>query len=81
MKTLSLAACLLGLAAPLAAFAAPIEVYQYGRKLDVQHVIAIHEDAASACQVVNARMDYLDSHGQPHSLSYQKFSSACAEGG
>ncbi|KAF1057121.1 MAG: hypothetical protein GAK45_02552 [Pseudomonas citronellolis] len=89
MKTLSLAACLLALAAPLAAFAATdsvpagtaLEQYHYGQKLDVKKVLALHEDTGGDCQVVQARMDYLDSMGQPHSLAYQKFSSICNENG
>lgn len=81
MKKTFLAAGLLALIAPLASFASPAEPYHYGQTLDVNQVLSIHEDAAPSCAVVNARLDYLDSHGQPHSLSYQKFASACAEGG
>jgi len=81
MKKRFLTAGLLALIAPLASFAAPAEQYHYGQKLDVKQVLSIHEDASPSCGVVNARMDYLDSQGKPHSLAYQKFASACAEGG
>ncbi|MDF3933714.1 DUF2790 domain-containing protein [Pseudomonas citronellolis] len=84
MKTLTLAAALFAFAAPLASFAAsapePVQQYHYGQHLDVKKVLALHEDPGT-CQVVQARMDYLDSAGQPHSLAYQKFSSDCNEGG
>lgn len=81
MKKRFLTAGLLALIAPLASFAAPAEQYHYGQKLDVKQVLSIHEDASNSCGVVNARMDYLDSHGNPHSLAYQKFASDCADGG
>ncbi|WP_152220940.1 DUF2790 domain-containing protein [Pseudomonas sp. SCB32] len=82
-------ACLL---ATLAAFASlgaqaadapPVEQYHYGQKLDVKQVIAILEDSGSPfdCGIVNARMDYLDSHGQAHSLAYRKFATQCNDGG
>lgn len=66
-----------------AADTAPAEQYHYGQKLDVKRVVAIHEENASPfdCGIVNARMDYLDSHGQPHSLAYRKFATNCNEGG
>jgi len=90
MKALPLgSACLL---ATLAAFASlvaqaadtpPVEPYHYGQKLDVKRVIALHEDRGSPfdCGIVNARMDYLDSNGQPHRLAYRKFATNCSDGG
>jgi len=45
-------------------------------------VVAIHDDNASQCGIVTAQMDYLDSHGQPHSVKYQTYATgACHEGG
>lgn len=83
------AACLLAAIASFGSFAAqaaddvPVVQYQYGQKLDVSKVLAIHEDSATPfdCGVVNARMDYLDSNGQPHSLSYLKYATNCNDGG
>lgn len=90
MKTIQFAsACLFAALAAFASFGAqaadsqPAEAYHYGQKLDVKQVIAIQEEAASPfdCGIVNARMDYLDSHGQSHSLAYRKFATNCNEGG
>lgn len=90
MKAIQLAnACLFAAVAVFASFGAqaadsqPAEQYHYGQKLDVKRVLAIHEESASPfdCGIVNARMDYLDSNGQPHSLAYRKFATDCNEGG
>lgn len=90
MKAIQLAnACLFASLAAFASFGAqaadsqPVEQYHYGQKLDVKKVVAIQEEAASPfdCGIVNARMDYLDSQGQPHSLAYRKFATDCNEGG
>lgn len=90
MKALHLgSACLLAVIAAFASLGAqaadstPVEQYHYGQKLDVKQVIAIHEDSGSPfnCGIVDARMDYLDSHGQAHSLAYRKFATNCNEGG
>ena len=90
MKAIQLAnACLFASLAAFASFGAqaadtqPVEQYHYGQKLDVKKVVAIQEEAASPCDcgIVNARMDYLDSHGQPHRLAYRKFATDCNEGG
>ncbi|UCL88343.1 MULTISPECIES: DUF2790 domain-containing protein [Pseudomonas] len=90
MKAFHIAnACLFASLAAFASFGAqaadtqPVEQYHYGQKLDVKKVVAIQEEAASPfdCGIVNARMDYLDSHGQPHSLAYRKFATDCNEGG
>lgn len=90
MKSIQLAsACLFASLAAFASFGAqaadtqPAEPYHYGQKLDVKRVLAIHEESASPfdCGIVDARMDYLDSNGQPHSLAYRKFATDCNEGG
>lgn len=47
--------------------------YRYGDKLDVKKVLSVSDDQATACGVVNARMDYLDSHGQPRSVAYRSY--------
>ncbi|ERI49980.1 hypothetical protein N878_02055 [Pseudomonas sp. EGD-AK9] len=58
----------------------PVERYRYGAQLDVQKVLALHEEPSADCQVVSARMDYLDSMDQKRSLEYRKLSSSCSEG-
>jgi len=59
-----------------------VQNYHYGQHLDVQKVLAIHDNNAQSCGVVTAKMDYLDSKGQPHSLQYQTYATgACHEGG
>ncbi|MNE11770.1 hypothetical protein D3C80_1045410 [compost metagenome] len=61
----------------------PVQNYHYGQHLDVKKVLSIHENNnGEACGVVTAKMDYLDSKGQPHSLQYQTYATgACHEGG
>jgi hypothetical protein len=63
-----------------AAESLPLERYHYGMQLDVQKVLALHEESFQWCQVVDARMDYLDSRGQKRSLAYRKHASSCSEG-
>ncbi|WP_271412153.1 DUF2790 domain-containing protein [Pseudomonas sp. Q1-7] len=85
MKFMSLgAACLLAAtfnvvsAVAHAAESAPPERYHYGMHLDVKKVIAVHEEPSVLCQVVDARMDYLDSSGQLRSLEYRKHADVCS---
>ena len=54
------------------------EPYRYGMHLDVKKVVGIHEEPSVLCQVVDARMDYLDSKGHLHSLAYRKHADACS---
>ena len=83
MKILSLSACLLAATFSFASLAAQAaenvtpEPYRYGMHLDISKVVSVHEDLSAVCQVVNARMDYLDSSGQPHSLAYRKLADVC----
>lgn len=63
-----------------AAESIPVERYRYDMQLDVQKVLSTHEESSSRCQVVDARMDYLDSQGQKRSLAYRRLSSSCSEG-
>lgn len=61
----------------------PAERYHYGMQLDVQKVLAMSEAEPHAssqpCEVVAARMDYLDSAGKARSVTYLKHSSACQD--
>jgi hypothetical protein len=80
------AACALAAVLTLSSFALqaaeaiPAERYYYGMQLDVQKVLALHEESSRWCQVVDARMDYLESQGQQHSLAYRKHSRSCSAG-
>lgn len=60
-----------------------IEHYHYGQNLDVKEVIAITEDSPApfTCGLVNERLDYLDSQGVEHHLSYKALASNCNDGG
>jgi len=86
MKSLARTAALaLSLVLPLlgsglqAAETLPVEQYHYGMQLDVQKVLALHEAPTVLCQVVEARMDYLDSQGREHRLAYLKHATACQD--
>lgn len=85
MKFMSLsAACLLAATCNFVSSAAQAtesvtpERYHYGMQLDVQQVVAVHEESSVLCQVVDARMDYLDSNGKLRSLEYRKHAAACS---
>ncbi|MRK21859.1 DUF2790 domain-containing protein [Pseudomonas sp. JS3066] len=54
------------------------EPYRYGTHLDINKVVSLREAPSVLCQVVDARMDYLDSKGRLHSLEYRKHSDACS---
>jgi len=36
-------------------------------------VLSVQDDQSNACGLVNTRMDYLDSHGQPQSVQYRTY--------
>ena len=61
----------------IAAFSAQAEA---SPKLDIQQVLSTVDDGGAACGVVNARMTYLDSHGQKQVFEYMKFADSCNEG-
>ncbi|MCY1464902.1 hypothetical protein D9M71_829820 [compost metagenome] len=50
-------------------------------QLDIKKVVSVHEESSVLCQVVDARMDYLDSNGRLHSLEYRKHAEACSNEG
>ncbi|BAN48788.1 DUF2790 domain-containing protein [Metapseudomonas resinovorans] len=82
MKLLELSAACLFATLSLGAMAdvdVPLEHYRYGTQLDVHKVLSHREAPAQQCQVVEARMDYLDSRGQRHSLAYLKYSDSCRD--
>lgn len=82
MKAITRAALVLAFVLPFGSltFAAeqiPAERYHYGMQLDVQKVLKLQEAPSTLCQVVEARMDYLDSQGRERSLAYLKHAKAC----
>lgn len=67
-------------AGAFAAQAAPAPVqdsYHFGQHLDIQKVLADNTDDSQTCQVVGARMTYLDSQHQEHVLNYRRMAEAC----
>ncbi|HBP0513090.1 TPA: DUF2790 domain-containing protein [Pseudomonas aeruginosa] len=80
-RTLLATTLLAALALPAFAAPVPTESYRYGMPLDVHKVVATQEQASTTCEIVDARMDYLDSAGKLHSLAYRKYASACSQGG
>ena len=69
-------ACLLalGCAATLAHAETP-EHYHYGMQLDIAQVIS--QSLPQGCDVGEARMVYLDSKGEQHTLIYQRLGDDC----
>ncbi|AVO54430.1 DUF2790 domain-containing protein [Ectopseudomonas mendocina] len=69
-------ACLLALAcASTLAQAESPETYHYGMHLDIAKVIS--QTLPQGCQVGEARMVYLDSKGERHTLIYQRIGEDC----
>ncbi|WP_137806132.1 DUF2790 domain-containing protein [Pseudomonas sp. G(2018)] len=53
--------------------------YHYGMPLHVGKVIALTEPDTLDCEVVTARMTYIDEQsGKPAELAYRKLSDACS---
>ena len=72
--------CLAALASTgaIAAEAAYAPSYEYGMALDVARVISIDEPNPLDCETVQAKMTYVDSHGEQKTVTYLKQSSSCA---
>lgn len=58
---------------------APVDIYTYGMKLDIQKVIEVSE-IADVCAAVPAQMTYEDSQGQRRVLQYQVMGTGCSNG-
>lgn len=71
----SITACLLFTAQVAAE---EITVYQYGMKLDIEHVISI-TDNSHICGVTPSIMTYTDSEGYVHRLQYQVYGGGCSD--
>ncbi|WP_394560854.1 DUF2790 domain-containing protein [Aquipseudomonas alcaligenes] len=68
----------LALVASSLTFAAqPASEYRYGQALDVKEVISLQEADARYCEVVEARMVYLDSAGAVQAVTYLKQADNC----
>lgn len=64
----------------LAGHNAPIvEDYTYSTHLDVAKVLSMSE-VPNVCEVVPAKMEYEDSHGQRHILNYKIMGNGCSNG-
>ncbi|WP_277962309.1 DUF2790 domain-containing protein [Pseudomonas sp. RIT-To-2] len=57
----------------------PVEHYTYSQHLDIAKVLNTSEIPA-VCEVVPARMTYLDSTGQKHILEYRVMGNGCSNG-
>lgn len=56
------------------------QTYTYGTQLDINRVISVTEDSSGTCDVVSARMIYLDSMGDKRALTYSKLAENCNAG-
>jgi hypothetical protein len=68
-----------GTPAPSSSNNLPVEQYSYSTPLDIAKIIWMSTIPRS-CDVVPARMDYLDSKGQEHLLEYQVMGNGCVDG-
>ncbi len=70
--------CIAGLAlcAPLASAETAPVAYQYGDQLDIAKVVSL-EVPAGGCEVVEAKMTYVDSKGETHVTSYLRQGPDC----
>ncbi|MFK0310950.1 DUF2790 domain-containing protein [Pseudomonas sp. NPDC090233] len=50
--------------------------YHYGDHLDVKKVLSVKDDQSNGCGLVNTRMDYLNSKGQPESVQYRTYATS-----
>lgn len=61
------------------ASAAPQETsYTYGDDLDIAKVVSL-DVPNGGCEVVNAKMTYLDSQGESHVMSYLRQGADCSD--
>lgn len=57
-----------------------VEPYTYGTKLDIVKIISIEEPQDRlVCEVVTAKMIYLDSANRRRALTYLKMASGCSD--
>ncbi|MHC8286181.1 DUF2790 domain-containing protein [Pseudomonas sp. XS1P51] len=53
--------------------------YHYGMPIDVVKVIAIEEPHPADCEIVKAKLTYLNSAGVVQAITYAKLDQACEE--
>lgn len=51
--------------------------YRYGMRLDIARVIRIDEPAPPTCEIVRAKMTYVNSQGATEQVSFLKQAEAC----
>lgn len=78
LSTFSLAAMADEVSTPATA-QVPVVQYTYSQHLDIAKVIST-SDIPDVCEVVPARMTYLDSSGQKHILEYRIMGNGCTQG-
>ncbi|MBC3372830.1 DUF2790 domain-containing protein [Pseudomonas sp. SWRI92] len=52
--------------------------YEYGMPLDVAQAIRIEAPQSPVCEVVPAKMTYVDTHGEIRQVSFLQLADACA---
>jgi Protein of unknown function (DUF2790) len=68
-----------GTPSPASSVNLPVEHYSYSNPPDIAKVIWM-STIPTSCDVVPARMDYLDSKGKEHVLEYQVIGNGCVDG-
>lgn len=81
LKTLSATCLFSALSIGLLPTVTQAKTQSYGAELDIKEVLSLSEDDTQTCEVVNAQMTYLDSHGQPQVLDYRKQAAICSQDG
>ena len=59
----------------------PSQAYTYGTHLDIKKVVSIVKNGGSNCDIVNARMTYLDSSGMQRAFDYSTHAECGNQGG
>ncbi|GAB3387792.1 DUF2790 domain-containing protein [Azotobacter armeniacus] len=56
----------------------PVQQYRYGLPLDIAKVISIEAPYAPyVCEIIDAKMTYLNSAGETKVVAYRKLSAGC----
>ncbi|AIG01648.1 topoisomerase II [Pseudomonas fluorescens] len=55
----------------------PISNYTYGMKLDIARVVSMEEPDTRTCEVVKAKMTYVDTQGIVKAITYKKHAEIC----
>lgn len=56
---------------------AEVTAYQYGMQLDIARVIRIEEPASPTCEIVRAKMTFVNTQGATEQVSFLKQAEAC----